>query len=146
MKALVALGFCLAGCRGASDPAALPTTTVSVRGHVIQAEVAAGPDERERGLMFRRELADDAGMLFVYPEEASPAMWMHNTFIPLSVAFVDAGHIVHVEDMEPFDDTLHHSPRPVRVALQVRYGWLATRGLGPGDPVSFDLPDSLRIR
>ena len=121
--------------------------SASARGAALELEVAADPDTRDRGLMFRRELADGAGMLFVFPERQAQSFWMRNTYVPLSVAFLDDDDRVEtIDDMEPFTDTPHPSGEPVRYAVEVPYGWLTAHGVGPGDQVSFTLPSELRPR
>ena len=97
-------------------------------------EVAATPASRGRGLMFRSELAQDRGMLFVFPEEKVLEFWMRNTDIPLSIAFADAsGRIVRIADMEPRSEALVSSGEPARYALEVNRGWYAKHGVGSGD-------------
>lgn len=99
----------------------------------IEAEVAADFDSRARGLMYRRTLPAQAGMLFVFPEIARHCMWMRNTHVPLSVAFVDAGgRIVNIEDMEPLTEENHCAAKPARYALEMGAGWFAQRGIRPG--------------
>ena len=87
--------------------------------------------------MFRRELPDRQGMLFVFPEHAKHCMWMRNTFLPLSVAFLsDDGRIVNIERMEPQTETPHCAAQPVRYALEMNRGWFGKRGLGQGMRIS----------
>jgi uncharacterized membrane protein (UPF0127 family) len=101
--------------------------------HLIQAEVVAGPASRARGLMHRKELAQNAGMLFFFDERAVHCMWMKNTLIALSVAFIDdKGTIVNIADMEPETETSHCAAQPVRYALEMNRGWFAARGIKPG--------------
>jgi uncharacterized membrane protein (UPF0127 family) len=112
----------------------LPTVALAVGGHALHVEVATTPAARTRGLMFRSVLADDAGMLFVYEDDQALAFWMHNTSLPLSLAFLDAqGRIVQLIDMEPFDDTIHRSIVPARYALEADRGWFARHSIGVGD-------------
>lgn len=99
----------------------------------IQAEVVADPETRARGLMHRPELAQNAGMLFIFDDHAIHCMWMKNTLIPLSVAFIDdRGTIVNIADMAPHDLQSHCAARPVKYALEMNRGWFAARGIGPG--------------
>jgi hypothetical protein len=101
--------------------------------HRVEAEVAASADARAEGLMFRRGLPPNRGMLFVFPDSAIHCMWMRNTFIPLSVAFMDEqGAIINVADMQPHSEDSHCARRPARYALEMNAGWFKTRGLGPG--------------
>jgi hypothetical protein len=111
----------------------LPLTRLTAGIHVISAEVAADPASRVRGLMFREQLAPNHGMLFIFDEHTIHCMWMRNTFIPLSVAFVaDNGTILNIEDMQPRTEGNHCSQKPVRFALEMAQGWFAQRGIKPG--------------
>jgi uncharacterized membrane protein (UPF0127 family) len=84
----------------------------------------------------RAKLAENAGMLFVFGQEQRISVWMKNTYIFLSIAFVDAeGRIVDIQDMQPLDTRLHVSAEPARYALEVNQGFFAERGIGVGDEV-----------
>ncbi len=99
----------------------------------IEAEVAASGEERELGLMFREKMAPNHGMLFVFPDVRRECMWMKNTLLPLSVAFLDDhGVIVNIEEMEARTLNNHCSARPIRFALEMNTGWFKQRGFGPG--------------
>jgi uncharacterized membrane protein (UPF0127 family) len=101
--------------------------------HLIRAEVAADFSTRGRGLMHRKSLAPNAGMLFVFDEASIHCMWMKNTYIPLSVAFLDAqGTIVNIADMQPHNEQSHCASRPSLYALEMTQGWFAQRGIKPG--------------
>ena len=101
--------------------------------HLIRAEVVSDPGTRAQGLMHRKSLAPNAGMLFIFDEAAVHCMWMKNTLIPLSVAFIDErGAIVNIADMEPHSEASHCAARPVRYALEMNRGWFAARGIKPG--------------
>ena len=114
----------------------LPMTKLSAGIHVIQAEVAATMGTRSRGLMQRKSMAQGAGMLFLFDESAVHCMWMKNTLIPLSVAFIDErGDIVSIADMQPLDETTHCAARPARYALEMNQGWFKKRGISPGTAV-----------
>jgi len=98
----------------------------------VEAEVADDTNEMTRGLMGRTALAEDSGMLFVYPEERELSFWMKDTLIPLSIAFMDAeGRIVDIQDMKALDDTPPHyeSAEPARYALEVNKGFFDERGV-----------------
>jgi uncharacterized membrane protein (UPF0127 family) len=108
-------------------------TQLSIGPHLIQAELAVTGPELRRGLMFRERLGADEGMLFDYGKPADICMWMKDTLIPLSVAFIDdKGIIVNIEDMTPRSLVGHCSERPVRFALEMNLGWFAKRGIAPG--------------
>lgn len=111
----------------------LPTTKLTAGVHLITAEVAATDPARSRGLMFREKLAPNHGMLFVFDGKQIHCMWMRNTLIPLSVAFIDDdGTIANIEDMQPKTEVSHCAARPVRFALEMDKGWFAARGIKPG--------------
>ena len=111
----------------------MPVAQLSAGMHLIRAEVAADFSTRGRGLMHRKSLAPNAGMLFVFDGAAIHCMWMKNTYIPLSVAFLDAqGTIVNIADMQPHSEQSHCAARPARYALEMNKGWFAQRGVKPG--------------
>jgi uncharacterized protein len=110
-----------------------PVAELNAGLHLIRAEVVADPATRARGLMYRKSLPQNAGMLFVFDEPAIHCMWMKNTLIPLSVAFLDdRGTIVNIADMAPHSEQSHCAARPVRYALEMNRGWFAARGIKPG--------------
>ena len=105
--------------------------------HRIDAEVAATQGTRMQGLMFRKALGEANGMLFVFTENARHCMWMRNTLIPLSVAFMDEkGRILNVEDMQPQTENNHCAAAPARYALEMSLGWFKRKGIGAGMPIS----------
>jgi uncharacterized membrane protein (UPF0127 family) len=107
--------------------------TMSAGIHRIQAEVANTPASRARGLMHRKSLPGNRGMLFVFSQIELQCMWMRNTLIPLSVAFLDEqGRIINVEEMQPQTEDQHCAGRPAKFALEMSAGWFAQRGLGAG--------------
>lgn len=121
----------LPGAAGTTDsPTAL---TLHLEGHSLTVELAITPLQRRYGLMGRRSLAENAGMLFDYQRPQRVCMWMKDTQIPLSVAFIsEEGRIVNIEDMQPHDLTSHCAAAPVRYALEVNQGWFARRDIVPG--------------
>ena len=111
----------------------LPVTQLTAGMHVIRAEVAADFGSRSQGLMHRKSLAPNAGMLFIFDEAAPHCMWMKNTYIPLSVAFIDAqGVIINIADMQPHSEQSHCAARPAVYALEMTQGWFAQRGIKAG--------------
>ena len=113
--------------------AQMPEITLSISGNKLTAEVAANDPERMQGLMHRRMMPENRGMLFVFPDASRHAMWMKNTFIPLSVAFIDEqGVITNIEDMKPHTEDTHPATRPARYALEMNLGWFAKRGIKAG--------------
>jgi uncharacterized membrane protein (UPF0127 family) len=116
----------------ATAHAELPVVQLTAGMHVVRAELAADMATRSQGLMYRKALAPNAGMLFVFDEIAVHCMWMKNTLIPLSVAFVDqGGTIVSISDMEPHNEQSHCASRPALFALEMTRGWFAQRGIKP---------------
>ena len=114
----------------------LPEIALSVNGHKLTAEVANTDPTRMQGLMHRRILPEDSGMLFVFPDIAHHAMWMMNTYIPLSVAFIDEkGTIINIADMEPHTRNSHPATKPAKYALEVNLGWFSRNGIKPGAKV-----------
>jgi uncharacterized membrane protein (UPF0127 family) len=116
--------------------AGLSTRTLTISGHKLTVEVAATPQARETGLMNRFSLQPDHGMLFVFETPQPLAFWMKNTYIPLSIAFVDArGRIINIEDMRPQDESTHWSKGVALYAIEMRQGWFAANGIGAGELV-----------
>jgi len=115
----------------------LPTSRLTAGMHVITAEVASSPQTREKGLMFRKELAPNHGMLFVFQTPSTQCFWMMNTILPLSIAFLkDDGTITNIADMQPMSVNSHCSTEPVRFALEMEQGWFARRGITPGKQIT----------
>jgi uncharacterized membrane protein (UPF0127 family) len=118
---------------GSAQQAQLPLLELFAGMHRIEAEVAATSDSRQVGMMQRTIMPPQRGMLFVFPEVAKHCMWMRNTLLPLSVAFLDeSGRIINVEDMQPKTENNHCSTKPARYALEMNLGWFRSRGLGAG--------------
>ena len=102
----------------------------------LDAEVASNKADRSVGLMHRTAMAESRGMLFVYPAPAYFCMWMKNTKIPLSVAFIDAqGQVINIEDMAPQTETNHCTARHATYALEANRGWFARHGVQPGTQI-----------
>ena len=113
--------------------AELPTIELAIKGQRLVAEIAATNATRETGLMNRFSLRPDHGMLFVFREPEPQAFWMKNTYVPLSIAFLgEDGRIINIEDMAPQTEDSHWSKGPARYALEMKKGWFAERGIGPG--------------
>ena len=115
----------------------MPVMELTAGIHRIEAEVAATQQNRMQGLMHRKSMAPQRGMLFVFDADARHCMWMRNTYLPLSVAFIDAqGRILNVEEMQPQTENNHCAAGPARFALEMNAGWFRTRGIGPGVPIN----------
>jgi len=136
LRVLAAGLLAFASAQAAAD-AKLPTTTLKVGRHALRVEVVASDADRQKGLMFREKLGRNDGMLFVFDEPAYHSMWMKNTLIPLSVAFVDAkGEILNILDLEPHSLESRMSAGPASYAIETNRGWFAERGLKAGDRVT----------
>jgi uncharacterized membrane protein (UPF0127 family) len=111
----------------------LPRVKLSAGMHQIDAQVAFRPDQRETGLMFRKEMPQHEGMLFVFDQPSVQCFWMMNTLLPLTAAFVaDDGTIVNLADMKPQTTDSHCSAKPVRFVLEMNQGWFAKKGIKAG--------------
>lgn len=117
----------------AAARAQMPEISLTVAGNKLTVEVADSDATRMQGLMHRRILPENRGMLFVFREVTHHAMWMMNTYIPLSVAFLDErGVIINIADMQPQTSDTHAAAKPAKYALEVNQGWFAKRGIKPG--------------
>jgi uncharacterized protein len=111
----------------------LRTVQITAGMHIIQAELAITPQQQQTGMMFRRTMGANEGMLFVNDEKDLRCFWMRNTLIPLAIAFIaDDGTIVNIAEMKPQSDQSHCSVQPVRFALEMNAGWFSKRGFKPG--------------
>jgi len=107
--------------------------SLTIKEERLTVEVAHTDAARMQGLMYRRMLPENRGMLFVFRDVALHGMWMMNTYVPLSVAFLDEGGvIINIEDMEPHTRMTHSAARPAKYALEVNRGWFAKRSIKPG--------------
>ncbi len=109
----------------------------------FQVEVARTPEQLARGLMYRTELAEDAGMLFLFPRERRISMWMRNTLIPLDMIFITAsGRVAEVvPDTRPLSEEMITAQQPVQAVLEVRAGTAASLGIRPQDRVRWETGD-----
>ena len=130
------------GCSGSDS--GMPVITLEVDGHSVRTEVAGTAATRARGLMYRKKMRKNSGMLFVYDKPEPLSFWMKNTYLPLTIAFIDTqGVIVHLEDMQPLTTTAHRAPKAVPYALEMNLGWFAANGVEVGAKVDFELPPEL---
>jgi uncharacterized membrane protein (UPF0127 family) len=140
-KAGATLPFLLAGLAAlqlsvAAHAQPLPVAQLTAGMHAIRAEVVADMASRMTGLMHRPSMPANSGMLFIFDEATVHCMWMKNTLIPLSVAFLDeAGAIINIADMTPHSEQSHCAARPARYALEMNRGWFASRGIKPGQRI-----------
>jgi uncharacterized membrane protein (UPF0127 family) len=140
-----ALWLLCAAVPAAMAASAAERVTIDANGHRILAEVADTPDARDRGLMFRTAMPADHGMLFVYPNDARHCMWMRNTYVPLSVAFLDEhGRVINTDEMVPRTDTSHCAAGPARFVLEMPAGWFLQHGVGGGTRLDFTVAPAPR--
>lgn len=130
---VVMAAFAPAAGRGAE----LPTRTLTIGKEKLVAEVVTTQEQRALGLMNRFSLQPDHGMLFVFDRPQPLAFWMKNTYIPLSIAYVDAnGTILNIEDMRPQDESTHLSKGNALYAIEMKQGWFGAKGIAAGAKVS----------
>jgi len=129
-----------AGAVGAAeDPARVPwVRAVFENGASLRLETCATNQERSRGMMFRKEAPEGWGMLFAFERPDYLSFWMRNTYVPLSIAFVDPqGVITNIRNMRPLDEiTRHRSTRKAMFAIEVRQGWFRDNGIRAGQRVN----------
>ena len=100
-------------------------------------EIADDPAKRDTGLMFRRTMPENHGMLFDFFDTEDRGFWMKNTALPLSIAFIESdGTIVNIEKMSPFSLSSAYSKKPCRYALEMNQGWFDKNGIVPGTKCS----------
>ena len=134
MRAALFLLITLLACPLAQ--AQMPRLELNAGLHRIDAEVAADQQNRMQGLMNRRHMATNQGMLFVFTQADRHCMWMRNTLLPLSVAFLDErGQILNIEDMKPQTENNHCAASPARFALEMNQGWFASKGIKVGQRI-----------
>lgn len=108
----------------------------------VRVEVAATLEERQRGLMFRKELAEDAGMLFLFGREVQTGFWMRNTYVPLDIAYIGADRrVIEIKQGKPLDETPLTPGEKYAYVLEVNAGWFERHGMGPGAVVA--MPEGL---
>jgi uncharacterized membrane protein (UPF0127 family) len=129
-------------------PIEVPTTVISIKGHSLTVELATTPTSRGCGLSHRQDLPSNHGMLFIFPDSRPRSFWMKDTFIPLSIAYLDnSGQIMSILDMEPMQTRpQYQSVQPAEYALEVNQGWFRAHGIEIGDIVEMNLPLVLNIR
>jgi len=144
---LLALALLLCHCTPQETDSQMPSPknsapaapVIRLGNATLKVEIVQNDEERMRGLMYREQLAEDEGMLFVFEEARIQAFWMRNTFIPLDIAFIDAGgKIIDIQRMEPLDETKSYfSPAPVPYVLEVNAGWFERNAIKVGELVKF---------
>ena len=130
-------GLALAASAQDTPQTNLPRIKLQAGMHQIDTQVAQTEAQRQRGLMFRKEMPQHEGMLFVFEQPATQCFWMKNTLLPLTAAFLaDDGTIVNLVDMKPQTTDSHCSEKPVRFVLEMNQGWFAKKGLKAGSRLS----------
>jgi uncharacterized protein len=134
LSLLAAMSLVLAQVARAEEPQMnLPRVALSAGMHRIDAQVAQTIDQRTIGLMFRKEMPQHEGMLFVFEQPTQQCFWMKNTLLPLAIAFIaDDGTIVNIDEMKPQTTDSHCSVKPVRYVLEMNQGWFAKKGIKAG--------------
>jgi uncharacterized membrane protein (UPF0127 family) len=116
----------------------LPKIPLYIHDKEIRVEVAQTPEELGYGLMGRKHLGVDEGMLFIFETEDYHGFWMKDTFLPLSIAFIGKdGRIVWITDMKPLTLDSHVPPKPILYALEMNRGWFSSHGIKIGDKIRF---------
>ena len=132
----------LAGALTACSGSGLRTVRCTLGDASLTVELAETDVQKSRGLMYRQKLGKNRGMLFPYDSQEVRTFWMKNTYVPLSIAFIDDNKkIVHIADMQPRDLDSTSSIRPCQYVLEVNKGWFDEHRIDVGDPVEFEIPD-----
>lgn len=133
---LLLLASSLLGSQSALADQKLPRVALNIGIHLVHAEVAANDTARQQGLMFRQTMRPNEGMVFVFEVPVQLCMWMKNTYLPLSVAFLDQeGRILNIEDMQPQTTNRHCAIKPALYALEMNQGWFKKKNIRPGTKV-----------
>lgn len=147
IKAIIIFSFILVSAiASAETPEAVhfKTKTITVGKQKLKAEIAENDKQHARGLMFRQELKDDAGMLFIFPDEQPRTFWMKNTFIPLAIGFFDANKtLIDIQEMTPVKSEMDNKPPtyaskgPAQYVLEVPTGWFQKKNVKVGETLSY---------
>ena len=137
MRSIAILAFALCSIPAWADkPLRFQTMPLNAGIHLIQAEVAATQAQRAQGLMYREKLGTNEGMVFLFGEPQETCMWMKNTLVPLSAAFIDErGKIINIEDMTPQTTVSHCAKAPAKYVLEMNQGWFQRRNIKPGTTI-----------
>jgi hypothetical protein len=143
IRTIFIIFFALCGCAGSQESGAEKLHTLTVGSVKLNVEIVRTPRERQRGLMFRKSLPQDRGMLFIYEDSDIRRFWMKNTYIPLSLAYIDENcTIFQLVDMEPLEERFYPSARPAQFVLEVNRGWFEKNNVKVGDIVK-NIPRSM---
>ena len=109
---------------------------IDITKYLSEIEIVSKYEDRKKGLMYRRSIPNNYGMLFVWPYEGQQCMWMKNTYVPLSVAYMDIrGKIIEIYDMVPFSKDSVCSSKAAKYALEVNSGWFEEKDINIGDSI-----------
>ena len=109
---------------------------IDITKYLSEIEIVSKYEDRKKGLMYRRSIPNNYGMLFVWPYEGQQCMWMKNTYVPLSVAYMDIrGKIIEIYDMVPFSKDSVCSTKAAKYALEVNSGWFEEKNINIGDSI-----------
>lgn len=112
--------------------------TIKIGHKKIKVEIASTPSERQIGLMWRKHLPENEGMLFIFENPDYHSFWMKNTYIPLSIAFISEDKkVVEIRDMKPLDETSHRPLVPIKYALEMNKSWFKKNKIKVGDKLKF---------
>lgn len=116
------------------------TTKLKICGKRLEVDIADTDSSREKGLMYRKSMPENYGMLFVYDNEQPMSFWMKNTFIPLSIAFFDKEKkLINILDMKPLDTSkIYPSQKPAQFAIEVNQGWYTKNKVDVGCKFEYD--------
>jgi uncharacterized membrane protein (UPF0127 family) len=135
--ALAALALLLGACSREEKPQSLSRASITLGGRAIEVEIARTPKQRVTGMMHRRAIGPDEGMLFVFPYDERFHFYMRNTYVPLSIAFITTGGVImNIEEMKPLSEETHRSAVPCRYALEMPSGWFERNKIGDGDRIA----------
>jgi len=133
LAALAACLTCVPALAQEAPQLTLQRTKLSAGMFQIDTQLAVTPEQQQKGLMFRKDMPQHEGMLFIFEQPSQQCFWMKNTLLPLTAAFVaDDGTIVNLADMKPQTLESHCSAKPVRFVLEMNLGWFAKKGLKAG--------------
>jgi uncharacterized protein len=134
---LLSLLLCGIAAQAQEPQTDLPRIRLGAGMHQIDTQVARTPEQRQIGLMWRKNMPQQEGMLFIFEQASQQCFWMKNTLIPLTAAFLaDDGSIVNLADMKPQTTDPHCSKQPVRYVLEMNQGWFAKKGVKAGDKIT----------
>lgn len=132
--AVIAAMAGLSGCSSDAPASKLPTTKMQIGNRTFTLEIASNDDDRMLGLMYRKSMPDDHGMIFIFTDEQPRSFWMKNTEIPLDILYVDAkGQVVSIHQMEPYVLKSVHSAAAARFAIELNQGAASKSGVKVGD-------------